>query len=228
MVQLRATDGENAKTILNQVMEEIFGNITLYRADCMDVMRDMPDKAFDLAIVDPPYGIGDKRLTQGGTWVEKYKKGDCAWDKVPPREYFEELFRVSRNQIIWGGNYFELPPTRGFIVWDKISHMPTMAHCEYAWTSFDVNARVIYSHRTNYYCEERIHPTQKPVRLYESVLKYYAKPGDRILDTHLGSGATAIACENAGHVMTGIEIDPDYYAAARRRLNGHQLQQKLF
>lgn len=208
---------------------ETFGRITLYNADCMDVMREMPDNAFDLAIVDPPYGLGDKKLTQGGTWAKKYKKGDCYWDVLPTKEYFSELFRVSKNSIIWGGNYFQVPPTRGFIVWDKISHLSTMSDCEYAWTSFDVNAKIIKCHRAwGGLNEKRIHPTQKPVPLYKWLIGNYAKSGDRILDTHLGSGSICIACDDLGFDMTGIELDQDYYQAAQQRLINHQAQQKLF
>lgn len=207
---------------------DILKNITLINADCMDVLRTMPDNAFDLAIVDPPYGIGDDKLTSGGTWAKRYKKGDCSWDIPPSKEYFEELFRISKNQIIFGGNYFNLRPTRCFIVWDKISHLPTMADCEYAWTSFDKNAKIKQCHRTSVLGESRIHPTQKPVALYKWLLSNYANPGDKILDTHLGSGSICIACDELGFEMTGIELDRDYYQAARQRLANHQAQQKLF
>lgn len=108
--------------------------IEMLNCDCMEYMATLPDKAFDLAIVDPPYGIGDNKLTRGGTWAAKYKKGDCAWDIAPSQDYFDELFRVSKNQIIWGANYFNMPPARCFIIWDKVALMPTMADSEYAYS----------------------------------------------------------------------------------------------
>lgn len=199
--------------------------IQLHNCDCLEFMVNVPDKHFDLAIVDIPYGLGDK-LTQGGTWATKYKKGDADWDKLPKREYFNELFRVSRNQIIWGGNYVDLPPTRCFIIWDKVSQMDTMADCEFAWTSFDKNAK-IFRHVRNT-SEKRIHITQKPVKLYEWLLRNYAKEGDKILDTHLGSASSAIAAHNLGFDFVGCEIDAEYFEKAQQRFNIHASQSKLF
>jgi site-specific DNA-methyltransferase (adenine-specific) len=196
--------------------------------DCMKLMAEYPDKHFDLAIVDPPYGLGDK-LTTGGTWASKYTKSDSSWDVVPCKEYFLEIKRVSFNFIIWGGNYFTdyLSPSRGFIVWHKpnMEGMNTMANCELAWTSFDRNAKMVSISRPS---ENRIHPTQKPVKLYSWLLQNYAKPGDRILDTHLGSGSIAIACHYRGHPLTACEIDPDYYAAAVERIRRETRQSSLF
>ena len=200
-------------------------NIKLYNADCMDVMKDIPDKFFELAITDIPYGLGDK-LTQGGTWANKYKKGDASWDILPSKEYFEELFRVSQNQIIWGGNYASLPASRCFLIWDKIAHMDTMADCEFAWTSFDKNAK-IFRHVRNTY-EKRIHITQKPVALYKWILTNYAKQGDKILDTHFGSLSIGIACHDLGFELTACELDKDYYEAGKKRLINHQKQLVLF
>jgi site-specific DNA-methyltransferase (adenine-specific) len=194
----------------------------LYNMDCMEGMKDIPDKYFELAIVDPPYGIGDKKLTQGGTWASKYKIGDAKWDITPTEEYFNELFRVSQNQIIWGGNYFNLPPTRCFIIWDKIAHMPTMADCEYAWTSFDKNAK-IYKHIRNTE-EKRIHICQKPIKLYKGILANYAKTGDKILDTHVGSGSSLIACYDMKFDYMGFEIDEEYYTAAQQRIESAMAQ----
>jgi site-specific DNA-methyltransferase (adenine-specific) len=199
--------------------------IELYNMDCMEAMKDIPDNAYDLAIVDIPYGLGDK-LTQGGTWANKYKKGDASWDVLPSDEYFDELFRVSKNQIIWGGNYANLPPTRCFLIWDKVAQMDTMADCEFAWTSFDRNAKTFRHVRNT--SEKRIHITQKPVKLYEWLLTNYAKEGDKILDTHLGSGSIAIACHNLKFDLTGYELDTEYYEAATKRLKQHQAQQRLF
>lgn len=148
------------------------------------------------------------------------------WDKIPDETYFKELFRVSKNQIIWGGNYFNLPPTRCFIIWDKkISEDFSLAMCELAWTSFDKLAKIY-----NYYNPKggKIHPTQKPVKLYEWLLMNYAKQGDKILDTHLGSGSIAIACHNLGFDFKACELDPDYYEAALKRLKQHQSQLTMF
>ena len=201
--------------------------INLHNMDCMVAMAEMEDNAFDLAIVDIPYGLGDK-LTQGGTWASKYKAGDAVWDVLPDKTYFDELFRVSKNQVIWGGNYANkyLRGNRHFIIWDKLSHMPTMADCEYAWSSFDTNAK-IYKHPRNT-SEKRIHITQKPVALYQWLLKNYAKQGDKILDTHLGSGSIALACHDMGFDLEGYEIDEEYYNGAVKRLKKHQQQIRMF
>ena len=156
----------------------------------------------------------------GGTWAAKYDKKIVAWDIAPGKEYFDELFRVSRNQIIWGGNYFSLPPSRCFIVWKKltISEGFTMAMAEYAWTSFNDNAKVFECAPQGAANDTRFHPTQKPVRLYEWLLARYAKPGMKILDTHVGSGSSLIACHRAGLDCWGFEIDPYYYGKAQKRI----------
>ena len=206
---------------------EQLGNIKLYNADCMEVMKTFKDKQFSLAIIDPPYGLGDNKLTQGGTWAKKYASGDADWDNKPPtKEYFDELFRVSRNQIIWGGNYFDLPPTRCFLIWDKIAQIRTMADCEFAWTSFDSNAKVFRHVRNEN--RKRIHITQKPVALYKWLLQNYAKQGDKILDTHFGSLSIGIACHDMGFELTACELDKDYYEQAKQRLINHQKQLILF
>ena len=179
--------------------------IEMLHADCMEYMATLPDKVYDLACVDPPYGIGDSKLTSGGTWASKYKKGDCAWDVAPGQDYFDELFRVSKNQIIWGANYFNMPPARCFIIWDKVALIPTMADSEYAWTSFDDNAKTFRHVRNT--SESHIHPTQKPVALYKWLLSRYAKPGDKILDTHGGSGSICIAAHDLGFDLTWMELD---------------------
>ncbi len=181
----------------------------------------MKDKEFNLAIVDPPFGLGEK-LVIGGTWANKYDKEDSLWDIPPSKEYFEELFRISINQIIWGGNYFELPPNRCNLIWDKIAHMPTMSDFELAWTSFDMNSK-IFKHIRNT-SEIRIHMCQKPIALYKWLLKNYAKEGDKILDTHLGSGSIAIACYDMGYDLIGYEIDKTYYDAAVKRFETHKKQ----
>lgn len=187
----------------------------------------MPDKAFQLAIVDPPYGIGD-RFKGGATGKMNFNEiVNKAWDTAPSADYFKELFRVSENQIIWGGNYFDLPPTRCFITWDKgISEDFSLAMAELAWTSFDKLAKIFRL------CVPKdglkIHPTQKPVALYEWLLTHYAHPGDRILDTHLGSGSSRIAAYNLGFDFVGCEIDKDYFDAQERRFADHTAQQNLF
>jgi site-specific DNA-methyltransferase (adenine-specific) len=197
----------------------------------MQFMAEVPDKYYELAICDIPYGLGDK-LTQGGTWAAKYKKGDADWDKLPSKEYFEQLFRISQNQIIWGGNYVDLPPTRGFVIWDKVALMDTMADCEFAWTSFDRNAK-IFRHVRNT-SEKRIHITQKPVALYEWLLSKYAKPNDKIIDTHGGSGSIAIAVDKANtldktnYSLDIIELDKDYFDASLNRFKQYKSQTTLF
>lgn len=198
--------------------------ITLHNLDCLPEMRKMPDGAFELAIVDPDYGLGD-RITNGGTWAAKYKKGDGDLGGKPSPEYWQQLFRVSANQIVWGGNYFQLPPSRCFVVWDK-PHIPTLSDCEMAWSSFDMNAKVFKCPRSSN--EIRIHICQKPVALYEWLLKNYAKPGDRILDTHFGSLSIGIACYNLGFDLTAFEIDRDYFEAGKARLKRHMAQGQLF
>lgn len=198
-------------------------NITLIHGDCLDYMRSLPDNAFDLAVVDPPYSkAGGNVGRTGGTWAAKYGTSIRNWDIAPSDEYFKELFRVSRNQIIWGGNYFNLPPTRCFLIWQK--HIPenfTMAMCEYAWTSFDANAKLFKYSSVGKKNDPRIHPCQKPIALYRWILERYAKEGDKILDTHLGSGSSAIAAYDLGFEFTGIEIDETYYNNAYERLNRH-------
>ena len=166
----------------------------------------------------------------GGTWAEKYGKKIIAWDVAPEQSYFDELFRVSRNQVIWGGNYFALPPTRCFLIWKKltISETFSMAMAEYAWTSFTGNAKVFEAAPQGTSKEERFHPTQKPVSLYSWILSKYAKPGMKILDTHVGSASSLIACYRAGLDYWGFEIDPGYYAKANERLEKEKAQTNLF
>jgi len=200
-----------------------------YNQDCMEGMKDFPDKFFDLAIVDPPYGLGEK-LTSGGTWASKLTKEDSKWDIIPDASYFAELFRVSKNQIIFGGNYYSLPPTRGFVVWDKkLTDNWTLAMAEFAWTSFDKPSK-IYRGLTDNRSRgiERIHVCQKPIKLYRWLLQIYAKPDDKILNTHVGSASSLIACEDLGFEFIGYEIDKDYYDSAMKRIENYLLQEKLF
>lgn len=274
---------------------ETLGDITLYNADCMELLREMPDNAYDLAIVGPPYGDANfqtpphqamspdggggstntkgrwnrfgqrfdryKKTEQtpcaygeireistlypppiqpnesqvvsrtGGTWAQKYDKKIIGWDIAPSEDYFKELFRVSRNQIIWGANYFpNMPPTRCFIVWRKlsISENFSMAMAEYAWTSFNRNAKVFECAPQGKKSDPRFHPTAKPIELYKWILVNFAKEGDTILDTHLGSGSIAIACHELGFNLTGIEIDEEYYDKSLERIKRYQKQMTLF
>lgn len=204
--------------------------INLYNMDCMDAMAKMEDNQFDLAIVDPPYGIGfdgQKGCTKTNRIAHEFKGWDLA---IPKAEYFEELKRVSEMQIIWGGNYMtdNLSPSRCWLIWDKMQEF-SGAIFEMAWTSFDKPAKAFRMSRVEAYANQnKIHPTQKPVKLYEWLLKNYAKRGDKILDTHLGSGSIAIACDNMGYDLEGYELDKDYYRDARKRLEDHQRQGVLF
>lgn len=191
----------------------------------MQLMARYPDNYFDLAIVDPPYGID---INSSGThFKEKYDVKE--WDKnTPNNKYFYELMRVSKNQIIWGGNYFldRLGNCKCFIIWDKkIAEGMSFAMCEMAWTSFNNGAKIYKTTATQ---NNRIHPTQKPVKLYEWLLINYAKEGDKILDTHLGSGSIAIACHNLGFDLTACELDEEYFNAACKRIEHHTKQLRMF
>lgn len=161
---------------------------------------------------------------------EEIPKKIITWDVAPDSKYFMELFRVSRNQIIWGGNYFELPPTRCFLIWRKltISESFSMAMCEYAWTSFNDNAKIFEYAPQGRPGDNRFHPTQKPVALYEWILNRYAKEGDTILDTHVGSASSLIACRNTNHKYVGFEIDEDYYRLAKERLEKESAQMNIY
>jgi site-specific DNA-methyltransferase (adenine-specific) len=199
----------------------------LYHMDCMEAMKQIPDKYFELAIVDPPYGIGNK-FKGGNTGKMNFNEiVDKNWDLVPNKEYFEELKRVSQNQIIWGGNYFDLNPTRCFIIWDKlISEDFSLAMAELAWTSFDKLTKIVRLPTPK--TDNKIHPTQKPIQLYEWVLNRYANQGDKILDTHVGSASSLIACYNLGFDYMGFELDEDYYKAACKRLEARKNQMDIF
>lgn len=207
-----------------------------YNCDCLEAMREYPDKYFDLAIVDPPYGSGgveewEKTGRTGGGYFKKYGKKIIDWDIAPGKEYFEELFRISKYQIIWGGNYFNeyLPSNRNFIIWRKltISESFTMAMAEYAWTSLKGNAKVFECAPQGTKTEPRFHPTQKPVALYEWLLSQYANKGYKILDTHAGSGSSLIACHRMGFEITAFEIDKEYYQKAKARLEEEKAQIKF-
>ena len=211
----------------------IIGKATLYNIDCMEYMATLPDNYFELAIVDPPYGIdAASKPVEMGNWKRNIHKSKN-WDKsIPDARYFNELRRVAKNQIIWGGNYFidSLTATRCFIVWDKNNGTNMMADCELAWTSFSSSVRKFTRSHIDDHNEKipRIHPTQKPIKLYEWLLTNFAKKGDKILDTHLGSGSNAIACNNLGFELVGCELDEDYFDASVKRITAASAQERLF
>lgn len=239
-------------------MRVTIGKSTIYNMDCMELLKATPDKFYDLAIVDPPYGINVIDLVYKGRVgvMTKTKHGFAKkgqfhlsnFDKNRPSiEYFFEIVRVSKNQIIWGGNHFAdyLPPSTGWIFWDKVNGTNDFSDGELAWTSFKKgirqieymwngmlqgrappNGRVVQGDKK--LCENKIHPTQKPVKLYEWLLTNYAKQGDKILDTHLGSGSHAIACNNLGFELTACELDTDYYEASIKRIQQATAQERLF
>lgn len=204
----------------------IIGKATLYNMDCMEYMATLPDKAFDLAIVDPPYGIG--HFTQSDR-TDKY--GEYDWNKnIPNEAYFAELIRVSKERIIWGANYYNcFENGKAAIVWDKENPHPSMSRCEIASVSW--GKRVNYFKLAHYGFvgdHDNFHPCGKPPKLYEWLLTNYAKQGQRILDTHLGSGSHAIACNNLGFELVGCELDTDYYNASIERIKQHHAQLRMF
>lgn len=211
---------------------EQLGNITLYNGDCMDVLKQTPDKYYDLCIVDPPYGINvnvnmGRRKGDASSNYHKFHGGD----KMPPDEsYFKELIRISKNQIIWGANHFisKMPfDSSCWLVWDKgFSNDVTFASCELAWTSFNTTVKKYFKNPNG--DQTRIHPTEKPIQLYKWLLQNYAKQGDTILDTHFGSLSIGIACHDMGFDLTAIELDKDYYEAGKKRLQLHQRQLTIF
>ena len=205
-----------------------------YNIDCMEYMSTLPDKAFSLAIIDPPYGIERFKRGFGSTRFKSHKgvaKNGIEWDIAPDKSFFDELFRVSKNQIIWGANNFTLPPTEYFCIWDKHQTVDNFASAEYAWVSPGLKkpAKVFrYSIHKHNSREKKYHPTQKPVALYEWLLMNYAKEGDRILDTHLGSGSSRIAAHKLGFEFVGCEIDKYYFEAQEERFKLETSQLDLF
>ena len=206
--------------------------ITATNEDCMDLLKRTPDKYFELSIVDPPYGIGANKEKEHNGW-KSY--GVKEWDnKIPNKDYFAELFRVSRNQIVWGGNYMTefLPPKMCWLMWDKGQRDFSLADGELAWTSFDKALRIFNMPRASAMKDAKdnggkIHATQKPVKLYEWILMNYAKEGDKILDTHRGSASLDIACHNLGFDLVTCELDKDYFNDGNKRLKQHQNQQVI-
>jgi site-specific DNA-methyltransferase (adenine-specific) len=213
---------------------QVTDKIQITNEDNMLLMARYPDNYFELAIVDPPYGLG----IDGQKEIKKGKKSDRkghnkkSWDnKIPDKTYFYELFRVSKNQIIWGANYFVEhlnKGTKGWMVWDKAQYGLTMSDCELAYSSFDSPTRIYNKNRAVLIAQKTIHPTEKPIGLYKFILKNYAKEGDKILDTHLGSGSIAIACHDYKFELTACELDKDYYEASIKRIKDHVKQLTLF
>ena len=222
-------NGNFAKPVLPAVPSS-----EVYLEDCVKALKRFNDKHFDLAIVDPPYGIGaGKKSFQSGT-RKSYNHTDKDWDaSTPTDEYWNELFRVSKNQIVWGGNYFELPLTKSWIVWDKNNGESGFADGEMAWTSFNKPMRIKKIHWTGSASNwedtnGKIHPTQKPLKLYKWLLKEFAVEGNLILDTHLGSGSSRIAAYKGGFNFVGFEIDKEYYEKQEKRFNDFKSQLRLF
>jgi site-specific DNA-methyltransferase (adenine-specific) len=201
-------------------------SLDLRLMDCMELMKEFPDNHFDLAVVDPPYGLGSKLVEGGAGRNGKFDKDleSVKWDVLPTAEYWHELERVSKNRIIWGGNYFPLPPTRCNLIWDKMQKF-TGSDFELAWTSFDKASKAFRMSRIEAYTDGKIHPTQKPVKLYDWIFANYAEKGMKILDTHCGSGSIAIAAHYAGMHLTACELDEDYYQAACERIDRETAQQ---
>jgi site-specific DNA-methyltransferase (adenine-specific) len=222
-------------------------NSVVHLMDCIEGMKQYPDKWFDLAVVDPPYGIerfkkcseADVRgatTTKSRRIAERFQRMETVNNNKPSDEYWGELFRVSKNQIIWGGNYFDLPPTRCYIFWDKMVQVENFADGELAWTSFDKNAKqfryawgglsdgVLGRNKK----EKSIHPTQKPVALYDWIFHNYAKPDFKILDSHLGSQSSRIAAHKHGLDFTGFELDAEYFEKGNKRFDDFISQTTIF
>jgi site-specific DNA-methyltransferase (adenine-specific) len=220
--------------------EFLNGQIVLYNGDCLNIMQDLKNKEIDLVLTDPPYGGGCdaavggrfekyeiKATRTGGTWANKYESKVKHWDIAPEQEIFDEIFRISKEQIIWGGNYFSLPPTRCFLIWKKltISENFSMAMAEYAWTSFNKNAKLFEyapQHST------RFHPTQKPIPLINWCLMNNSKENDLIFDGFLGSGTTAISCIRTKRRLIGCELDNEYFDKMCKRIEEELRQGVLF
>ena len=205
--------------------------ITITNEDNMELMARYPDNYFDLAIVDPPYGIERfKRTGDDKHNLISLKKASSFNNEKPSKEYWKQLFRVSKNQIVWGANNFTLPESEYFLIWDKKQQMPNFARCEFAYVSMGLKKPAkIYEYSIHKHNQiDKIHQTQKPVSLYEFILINYANPNDKILDTHLGSGSIAIACHDYKYDLTACELDKEYYDKAMTRINNHIAQQKLF
>jgi site-specific DNA-methyltransferase (adenine-specific) len=208
--------------------------LTITNEDNIDLMSRYPDNYFDLAIVDPPYGLGidgQKKSINKNSKHNRKEHTKKNWDfEIPTKNYFNELKRVSKNQIVWGGNYFTeyLHSTKAWIFWYKGQNDLTMSDGEMAWTSFNKVTRQIEINRANLIGQNTFHPTEKPIKLYKWLLSNYANEGDKILDTHLGSGSIAIACHDYGFDLTACELDKEYFDKAMQRINNHTAQIKMF
>jgi len=204
--------------------------INLFNIDCMKFMKDKSDNFYELAIVDPPYGAVNKMVPSGGTSALKNKMGK--WDHPPEKKYFVELFRISKYQIIWGGNYFtdKIPISSRWVVWQKTGGLKNFPQFEMAWTNTNIPNKIFTMSRADSHINERItcHPTEKPIKLYKWLLKNYAKPGDKILDTHGGSMSIAIACADMGFDLDLCELDKDYFKAGKKRYEKHISQIRMF
>lgn len=210
--------------------------INFFQGDCMEYMRQKPDKYYDLAVVDPPYGGGKNHASQCHGYkaknADKPKYSDSKmseWNVAPDKSYFDELFRVSQNQVIWGGNYFDLPPTRCFLVWHKLGFTETwqMAMAEFAWTSYDRNAKLFSCVPQGNCNEKRFHPTQKPVKLYTWIFGLFAKTGMKVLDTHGGSMSSAIAAYRCGLDMDICELDETFFRLGKERVEKEMRQEQF-
>jgi len=205
--------------------------IELHNVDCLPFMKQCKDKQFDLAIVDPPYGIGFSSKKQSNFHKDGINHEYKGWDnEIPSAEYWNELFRISKNQIVWGGNYMTkyLEPSRCWISWYKMQEFSTNEF-ELAWTSFDRTCKQFNLSRVEAYAgKNKIHPTEKPIKLYEWLLHNFANEGDKIFDSHIGSGSIAIACDKMGFDLVGTEIDKDYFDKANKRLEPFRKQRTLF
>ena len=222
-IEIKLEVGNSTKPLLPAVPSS-----EVYLEDCVKALKRYADNHFDLAIVDPPYGLERFKANDGGNSkkITTFGDKDKNWNNIKPTaEYWNELFRVSKNQIVWGGNNFELPTSEYFIIWDKGQMMPSFARCEMAWTNCKVPAK-IYAKRSQDL--NRIHPTQKPIGLYDWLLMNYANTNDLILDTHLGSGSSRIAAYKGGFNFVGFEIDQEYYEKQEKRFNDFKSQLRLF
>lgn len=196
----------------------------LIQGDCIEVMKDIPDKSIDAVITDPPYGIN---INKSSRLSVSRGFGKDTWDSKPAsKEAIDHIRRIAPIQVIWGGNYFDLPPARCFIIWDKNNDGRDFADCEFAWTNIDAVARIFRKRPMNM-DGGKVHPTQKPIALMKWIIEKYTKPGDTILDPFMGSGTTGVACVQTGRDFIGVEIDPTYFAIAERRIAEAQLQPRL-
>ena len=226
---LTKVDLENGSPAFAKPMLPAVASTVVYLEDCVQALKRFDDNYFDVAIVDPPYGLGNKLVDGGAGRNGKFDKNrnSVKWDILPSGEYFEQLFRVSKNQIIWGSNYFYLPPTRCNLIWDKMQEF-SGADFELAWTSFDKASKAFRMSRVEAYSDGKIHPCQKPIKLYDWIIQNYFAEANLILDTHVGSVSSRIAAAKAGKQFIGFEIDPEYYEKQEKRFKDFVSQLRLF